>query len=87
VRIDLANRKAIVSIFPASGLGSSDDAPQTRTGAVRIIPLSPPTAITPIAAASKNEKEDNNNKDEFHSFLQNMKDGYHFVISSYKNIL
>lgn len=33
-------------------------------------PLLPPAAITPIPTAAKEQKEDDNDKNEFHSFLQ-----------------
>jgi hypothetical protein len=34
--------------------------------------LSPPAAVAPIATASEEHKEDNDNKNKFHIFLQNM---------------
>jgi hypothetical protein len=36
-------------------------------------PLLPPAAITPITTATKEQKENDNDKDEFHSFLRDMR--------------
>jgi hypothetical protein len=35
-------------------------------------PLSTPATIAPITAASEEQKEDDDNKNEFHRVLQNM---------------
>jgi hypothetical protein len=36
------------------------------------VPLLTPAIIAPIATASEEQKEHDNNENEFHSFLQNM---------------